>query len=281
MSVAVELRTADRLARSCHPAPTVAVTAFSVVLGAVAGNTIPRIALIAAAVLAGQLSIGWLNDRVDAGRDRQVERTDKPIAMGELAPRTADIAIAAAVAATVVLSLALGWRAGLLHLAAVGCGWAYNLGVKSTPFSWLPYALAFGALPGVATLAVPGHPGPAAWVVAAGALMGVAANLTNALPDLVGDRATGVVGLPHRLGARTSLLLAVILIVAATACVAFGPAGAPQVISWVVFAVALVAGTAGVWTFWSRPDSRWAFYAIMAVAVLNLVLIVVTGNQLR
>jgi 4-hydroxybenzoate polyprenyltransferase len=237
--------------------------------------------LIAAAVLCGQLSIGWSNDRIDANRDQRVERSDKPIAVGEISTRTVDVAITLVVAACVALSLTLGWRAGLLHLAAVACGWAYNLGLKATPFSWLPYALAFGALPGVVTLALPEHRAPAPWIVGAGALLGIAANLTNALPDLAGDRATGVRGLPHRIGARPSLFLAVVLLVAATGCVALGPVGAPYVLSWVLFAVAVVAGTAGARLFWSHPESRMPFYAIIGVVGLDVVLIIVTGHHLR
>ena len=52
----------------------------------------------------------------------------------------------AAAAACVVLSLALGWRAGLTHVAAVAVAWAYNARLKSTPWSWLPYAVSFGLL---------------------------------------------------------------------------------------------------------------------------------------
>ena len=40
-------------------------------------------ALVVAAVLAGQLSVGWSNDLVDVGRDRRAGRTDKPLATGE------------------------------------------------------------------------------------------------------------------------------------------------------------------------------------------------------
>ena len=65
----------------------------------------------------------------------------------------------------------------------------------------MPYAVAFGALPGGrqprgAASALPPVVGPVA-----GALLGVGAHLLNALPDLADDEATGVRGLPHRLGA--------------------------------------------------------------------------------
>ena len=44
--------------------------------------------LLAAALLTGQLSIGWCNDAVDRGRDVAAGRTDKPLAVGTLGVRT-------------------------------------------------------------------------------------------------------------------------------------------------------------------------------------------------
>ena len=42
-------------------------------------------------------------------------------------------------------SLASGLLAGLAHLVGVAAAWAYNLGLKSTRISWVPYAVAFGS----------------------------------------------------------------------------------------------------------------------------------------
>ncbi|WP_418607252.1 hypothetical protein [Georgenia sp. SUBG003] len=56
---------AGALARACHPAPTVAVTVLAGLAAVVAGHTAGGVALVALAVLAGQLTIGWSNDLVD------------------------------------------------------------------------------------------------------------------------------------------------------------------------------------------------------------------------
>lgn len=269
------------LARSCHPAPTLAVTVFVTLLGRTAGTDLPTTVLLALAVLSGQLSIGWSNDRLDVHRDRLVERTDKPLAVREITTRTAEVAIAAAVAATIGFSLALGWRAGLLHLAAVACGWAYNLKIKATWWSWLPYAAAFGALPGVATLALPTHPAPAAWAVAAGALLGVTANLTNPLPELADDAATGVRGLPHRLGARPALLLGTGLLLVSSVLIVLGPPGPPEPLAWAGLAVDTVAALVGLGYAWPRPATKSAFYGIIGVVAVDVVLIATTGHALR
>ena len=274
-------RGTSALARSCHPAPTVAVTVFVTVLGVTAHNSAGTCAILAAAALCGQLSIGWTNDRYDAGRDRAAGREDKPLAQGEIALRTADAAIVAVALVTVALSLALGWRAGLLHIGAVACGWIYNFWLKSTWWSWLPYAVAFGALPGIATLALPTHPGPALWVIAAGALLGVAANLTNALPDLAGDARTGVSGLPHRIGPRPSLVLATALLISATVIVVFGPRGSVPTLAWALFGVVVVAAIAGLGWAWRRPTSKSAFYGIMASVAVDIVLIALNGKGLH
>jgi 4-hydroxybenzoate polyprenyltransferase len=272
---------ARALARSCHPAPTLAVTAFAIVLATSAGTGPATAALVGAAALPGQLSIGWSNDRHDIRHDQAAERTDKPLAAGEVAPRAADIAIVAALLATLGFSLALGWRAGLTHLAAVGCGWLYNFAFKGTWWSWLPYAAAFGALPAVAVLARPDHPAPAWWPLAAGALLGVTANLTNSLPDLADDEKSGIRGLPHRLGARPSLILATTLLLGSGVLIVFGPRGAPSALAWAGLAVDVLAAGIGLAYAWRRPTTSSAFYGIIVVVAVDVVLIAGTGHGLR
>src|SRR4051812_42774025 len=184
------------LVRACHPEPSVAVTAITTALAVSAGRG-PSSAWVAAALLSGQLSVGWSNDWIDADRDRTTARPDKPAARGEISPATARTAAFTAAAACIPLSLAMGLQAGVLHLLAVAAAWAYNIRLKSTVLSWLPYALAFGAIPSIVTLGLPGSPVAPAWATAAGALLGVGAHLANVLPDMADDAVTGVRGLPH------------------------------------------------------------------------------------
>lgn len=275
------LRLVSALSRSCHPAPVVAVTAFAVTLAATAGNPAGTCALLGTAVLTGQLSIGWSNDRLDLDRDRRAGRGDKPLATGELSATTADVAVAVALAATIAFSLSLGWRAGLLHLAAVACGWAYNLKLKATRWSWAPYAAAFSALPAIATLALPAHPAPAAWVVGAAALLGVSANLTNALPDLADDRLTGIDGLPHRLGAKASLRLAGLLLLGATLLAALGPRGGVAPLGWAAVTVSVLAAVTATALADRLTDGKAPFYGLVVVVSLDLALIVTVGHQLH
>ena len=169
-----------------------------------------------------------------------------------------------------MLSLLCGTTAGLIHLGCVAAAWAYNLGLKSTPFSWLPYALAFGGLPVFVVMAEPGAGAPAAWLPLAGALLGVGAHLVNTLPDLDDDEATGVRGLPHRLGPRRTRVLAVVTLCGASlVIVARRRLGADA-------AAGRGAGSGrGPRTGGSRrPADRTPFRAAIGIALADAVLLV-------
>jgi 4-hydroxybenzoate polyprenyltransferase len=277
------LRVARSLALSCHPIPSVAVTALTAGLAALAPLPAGRGALVTAAVFTGQLSIGWSNDYLDAERDRATNRSDKPVATGEVTPRVAGLAAVLALLLTVALSAALGWPGGAAALVVVACGWLYNLGMKATALSWLPYAVAFGILPAVATLSASPPRWPAAWAVGAGALLGIAAHLANVLPDLQEDVATGIRGLPHRLGAKATALAGAGALLLASAVILFGPSaarGQPGLLRWAGFvATLLVAGTAARAAY-HDPSSRRFFQATILVAAMDLLFFALSGTAL-
>jgi 4-hydroxybenzoate polyprenyltransferase len=268
------------LALSCHPLPSMAVAALSAGLAALADLPLGTGILVTAAVFTGQLSIGWSNDYLDAERDRAVDRSDKPVAAGAVAPRTAGIAALVALVLTMALSAALGWPGGAAALVIVLCGWLYNLGLKATILSWLPYAIAFGMLPAAATLPAAAPRWPAAWALAAGGMLGVAAHLANVLPDLRDDAATGVRGLPHRLGGKATALAGAGILLAVSAVILFGPGGQPSPWRWAGFVVAtLVAGTAAA-SAYRDPSSHRFFRATILIAVLDLVFFALAGTSL-
>ncbi len=266
------------LALACHPGPVVAVTALACALAAGVGLSPGRFALVGAAVLAGQLSVGWCNDAYDAGRDARAGRRGKPVADGAVPVRVVWGAAAVAGVLCVPLSLACGLLAGTVHLAAVAAAWLYNLRLKATALSWLPYAVGFAALPSLVALAAPGAPWPRWWTVVAGALLGVAAHLGDTLPDIEADRAAGIRGLPHRLGARGTRLLLPVPLLGATAVLVLGPpgpvgAGALAVLG-LAGAVALVGPVVGRW--WRKA----ALAGAVAVAAADLALLLVNGAAL-
>ncbi|WP_326734386.1 UbiA family prenyltransferase [Streptomyces sp. NBC_01022] len=270
------LRRTSGLARSCHPGPVVAVTATAGALGAGVGLDAARCILLVAAVLSGQLSVGWCNDAFDARRDAAAGRRGKPVAEGSVSRRTVWTAAGIAALLCVPLSLACGPPAGMVHLAAVAAAWAYNLKLKATALSWLPYVIGFGTLPAVAALTLPGRPGPTWWAVTAGALLGLAAHLGDVLPDIEEDRRNGVTGLPQRLGATATRLLLPVPLVAASAVLAFGPAGPPGPWGVATLAVAAPAALAGL--LLARTWRKAPLAAAAVVAAADVALLLVRGT---
>jgi 4-hydroxybenzoate polyprenyltransferase len=262
-----------------HPGPSLVITVLATLLAAQAALRGTGPVLVAPAMLAGQLSVGWSNDAFDAARDAAAGRTDKPVATGALSARAAWGAAGVSLAAAVAMSLAISIVTLLILLLVIGAAWAYNAGLKSTLASGPMYILGFGPLPAYATSTLPGHPWPAWPVTAAAALVGLGAHFANVLPDLAGDRATGVRGLPQQLAGRfgpgavrvaalTLLLLASVLLL-----VAARPAR-----RWVAVAALGAAAVLGV--VGARGSGRVPFLAALGIAGIDVALFAVGAEAL-
>jgi geranylgeranylglycerol-phosphate geranylgeranyltransferase len=195
--------------RLLHPFPSILVTVAASLFAELAADghaPTDRLARLAMSVLCSQFAIGSANDVVDRGLDRQ-SKPWKPVAHGVIS------ANAATVLAIVLSSLCLAVSASLSGptlLAAglgLGCGLSYDLWLKRSRWSWLPYGLAIPTVPVWSWAAmdkltsdiVPAYP--------LGLLLGLALHLANTLPDLEDDKRFGVEGLAHGLGRRKSLAL--------------------------------------------------------------------------
>lgn len=270
-----------RLIRAAHPEPAIAVTAVAGLLALATGHRPGSAALVTATVAASQLATGWANDALDAPRDAAVGRTGKPVAAGAISRRTVGIAAGLATAATVALALRFDPPAPVVAVAGLASALAYNWPLKLTALSVLPYAASFAALPAFVVLALPAT--PPVWLVAAGGLLGAGAHFANVLPDLADDAATGVRGLPHRIGATGSALAAAGLLLAATAVLASGwpeARAGPGAAVLLVAAVALPAGwyvsrrRSGAGT--RRPAAL--FRAFQLVALCDVALLLLAGR---
>lgn len=266
-------RTARGLLLACHPGPSAAVTAFATALAISAGLGPVRVGLVALAVLSGQLSIGWLNDYIDRDLDTRGGRSDKPLASGQLAAATARAAIVVAALVCLAASLALGLLPGLLHLVAVASAWSYDLALKWSALSWLPFAVSFALLPCVVTTSAPGRPFPPVAIWLAGGCLGVAAHLANTVKDVEVDALTGVRGFPQRLGPRRSLALAAGLVGLAAVALVVADPGDPAAGACAGAAVvaAVLAG---------RGPRRLAFGSMVLAAGLVVVGLVASGGAI-
>jgi 4-hydroxybenzoate polyprenyltransferase len=267
------------LVRAGHPGPSLAITAMITLLAARAAPHGTGPVLVAPAVLAGQLSIGWSNDGFDARRDAASGRTDKPVPAGAIGLRAVAVAAVAGLAVSVALCFAIGAVAGIVNAVMMAAGWAYNAGLKSTPASGLTYLVGFGLIPAFAASTAPGHPAPRAWVTAAAALLGLGAHFANVLPDLAGDEATGVRGLPQRVASRAGpvavrLAALVFLLLASVLLVLASGAGHRGIALAGLGAAALLA-TAGAF-----GSGRLPFVAAIGIAAIDVALFAIGGVAL-
>jgi 4-hydroxybenzoate polyprenyltransferase len=259
------------LALSTHPGPAVAVTVATVLLAIGVGMEAWRVALLGLAMLLGQASVGLSNDWIDAERDRAVGRSDKPVALGLISARSAKNAAFATAVAAIALTLPLG-PAFIPHTVFIVSAWGYNLGLKKTALSVLPYIVSFGLLPLVVTAAIPAW--AAWWALGAGALLGVAAHFANVLPDLGDDAVTGVRGLPHRVGVRASGLVIGAALAGASILLARSP------LLWIGCSVALLLAAIIVVLVFTRPSTRLLFRLIIAAALIDVVMLAISGDAL-
>lgn len=263
------------VAASTHPGPALAVTAITVGLAIANGLEWWRVLLLGAAMLANQLSVGLSNDWIDADRDRAVGRADKPVARGDVSPRLARNLAFGLAAAALVLTAPLGWPALLVHVVVLGGAWSYNAGLKNSVLSPLPYAVCFGLLPALVTLAAADPSWPSGWVMAAGALLGIAAHFANVLPDLDDDAATGIQGLGHRIGGRASAVVAFAALGLASVSLAIELGLTPLALVGLAFGVVIAVW--GLTLALRGRMGRVLFRLVIAGALVDVVLLVLAA----
>jgi 4-hydroxybenzoate polyprenyltransferase len=262
-----------------HPGPSFAVTLITTLLAGQAGHWHSGLALVTAAMLAGQLSVGWSNDAVDAARDRAAGRTDKPAARGEIGARTLWLAAGCAITLALALSAAIGPLTLLYGVLAFAAAWGYNIGAKATPWSGAMYLIAFGLLPAYAMSSAAGHPAPQPVVIAAAGLVGLGAHFANVLPDLAADRDAGVRGLPQRIAARWGPAAvrggALVLLLSASALLVIAARPGRQLVPVTGLCCAAGLGLAGAF-----GDGRLPFRAAMGIALVDVLVLVAGGVAL-
>lgn len=197
-----------------------------------------------------QFSIGILNDYFDRRLDAQGGK-NKPIVMGLIRPHEALLAGLFMIVVMFVILLPLNFIALLAALGYLALGQLYNLGLKSTPFSGILFALAMPLLPLYAFAGVGNIPSMVIWFLPIGAVLGIALNLANSLPDLEEDAAGKAKTLAVTLGARASFIACPLLI-------------------------ALIAILIGVLTiFQFVPVQLWLMLLVLVLTGLGLVIMLV------
>lgn len=241
-----------------------------------------------------QFAIGTTNDLADADRDA-VTRPDKPIPSGAVSRRAAVGVAVAAAALGLALAATLGPATLAIAAAGLGVGLAYDLALKPTPLSWLPYAVGIPLVPLFAWTGAAGGVPVAVLVLACLAVpAGAGLAVANALADIDGDLEAGARTVATALGPERAWRVATALLfgtymAAAVALVALGagPVGGPvlavqpgqraiaggavTVAGWAAIGVAAALLALGGWMGRGpAPSRRRVGWGIEAIGVVLL-----------
>jgi 4-hydroxybenzoate polyprenyltransferase len=212
-----------------HPGPSLLVTIVLVAIAGLAGRGVPdgvRILQLVGAMLPVQLCIGVVNDVVDLPADA-VAKPHKPLVRGVVSRANAAFigvvlgAIGLGAAATINLPT-LG-----LDALALGAGLSYDLGLRRTPLSWVPWWGGMAVLPLEGYASVGSIPSRLLVLIPLAGLIALGLHFANALPDIDGDRVAGRRSLPVLVGVQGSQRAGPVSLAAAgvLAVVLAGPLG--------------------------------------------------------
>ena len=260
--------------RLVHPFPSLVVTVVTVAFAFVADGTpdAATVAMLGAGMLCFQFAIGVANDVVDFDDDRAAKPW-KALPRG-IASRRAGVVLAAGFAGGgMAITSGLPFLSWLVGLAGLACGLVYDVQLKRTALSWLPFAIAFPLVPVWVFTALDRWDALLWWALLLGPLLGLALHLANQAPDV--PRETHVRGLAHRLGTERSANLSLGLVglagaVAALVLLVAGEGSAALISAATVLIAGVLAKRATV-TF--GPDGLFgllaASSAVLAVAFVS------------
>lgn len=262
-------RTSTLLLLASHPAPALAVTVVVSTLAWRTGWESTSLLIFVIAMFSGQLSVGWSNDAHDAHTDVAASRLDKPVVASALSVPLLWRCAAAALAVSVIASLAAAGLAGGFHVVSLLAAWAYNLALSRTIWSWLPYAVAFGLIPPFITLGLDPPQSPALWSIIVFIALGVAAHLANAAQDVTSDIAYGHTNVVIKLGAQRAKMLALALLLLGTALLVWQLWDSSPAVAAVTAVISAAIGAIGYW----RTPLFFKSILLLALADVGLLLL--------
>lgn len=194
-----------------HLGPAVACTAFTVLSAWASARQAglqrwgPHAVAASWAMLLAQVSTGSLNDVADRRADR-LHQPYKPIARGRVSAGGALAFALSTGLGSLLIASTRGKRAlGIMSLG-LASGWSYDLGLRRTPWSGLPFLVGIATVPLLGPAAVGAPAVRPRFLTAMAGLLGVGLHLANSGPDVERDRLAGRRSLAVLLGNRGSRL---------------------------------------------------------------------------
>lgn len=252
--------------RLCHPFPVAMTVLATLVFAWLARPGQPphldELGRIGLAMLLSQISISAYNDYCDRSLDAATKPW-KPIPAGQVPARAAfwlgilTYLLMWPVASTfgVVPAVVLGF--------ATAMGLLYDLWLKRTSLSIVPFLVAFPLVPIWASVALGSFQPRMALFFPAGALLVLGIHLADTLPDLEDDAGAGLQGLAHRLGRHRAMALSWVAFVAtlALAMIVAWQRGALSALALACVGGALALGGLALGSWQPTPQRlRRAFY---------------------
>jgi 4-hydroxybenzoate polyprenyltransferase len=229
-----------------------------------------------------QVSIGSLNDIVDAPRDRG-RTPPKPIPSGLVSPAQAWAVAIGGAALGVALAVPSGIATVVLAFVVLAIGYAYDIAFKGTAWSWLPFAIGIPLLPVFGWLgATGGLPSSFTILLPVAVIAGAALAVANARADVERDAAAGVDSVATRLGierawAVNAGLLGVVVLLAEATLIA---QGTPPLAMLGALGAAVVIGAGVVLGRHADSGGRERAWELEAVGVGLLAAAWVAGTTL-
>jgi 4-hydroxybenzoate polyprenyltransferase len=250
---------------------------------AVVAGAGPELALrIGASMTLLQLGIGIVNDVVDAPLDTD-RKTGKPIPAGLVPAGRARVAALVAFAAGILLALTVAAALAALALLVIAIGLAYDLRLKGTAWSWLPFAVGIPILPVYGWFgAAGGLPTAFLALVPAAIAAGAGLAIGNSLVDVERDEAAGATSVAARLGADraalvTAALFAAVWVVGIASTMLAGVSTALVVVLAVLGAVAVAAPLLARGGAPADRERAWRAEAVALAAFALVWLVAVAG----
>lgn len=218
-----------------------------------------------------QVSIGALNDLADAPLDAG-RKPGKPIPAGAASPGAARTVAVAGLVAGIAASAPSGAATVGIAVLGVLCGYAYDLRLSRTPWSWLPLALALPLLPIHAWLGATGTlPSVLPALVPIGVLAGAGLALANGIADHERDLDAGASTAVVRLGRTLAWRLHVVALAAAViVAVAVAPGGMRRPVGWGIILGAVIIAIGTLLARGVDPDARERGWEAEAIGVVVL-----------
>ena len=234
-----------------------------------AGGPLPLAIRLGVAMTALQLGIGAVNDLVDAQRDAGL-KPGKPLPAGLVSRRLAVWIALGAFGVGLLLAASSGPIVLGLAVVVIAIGLAYDLRLKGTAWSWLPFAVGIPILPVFGWAGATGGLDPLFVVLVPAAVAGGAAlAIANSLVDVERDRAAGVSSVAVALGEGRARTVGVVLLVAIVLAAVTSATllGASFVAALAVGWLGLVPLLAAAWAGRADPARRELAWRVQAIGL--------------